>query len=69
VSTLQSGMGKSNVGQRIDRPYMRPQLALRNQRTQLIQLAAILPREHKVVARVLAPGLDQVLRLRYVSEF
>ena len=50
-----------NIGQRIDRPHMRPQPALRHQCAQLIELAAILPGEHEVIGRVLAPGLDQVL--------
>lgn len=57
-----------NIGQRIDRPHMRPQPALRHQCAQLIELAAILPGEHEVIGRVLAPGLDQVLRLRDVHD-
>ena len=56
-------MGRRNVRQRVHRAYMRPQLAAIDQRAQFVELAAVLTGEDEVVAGVLAPGLDQVLRL------
>ncbi len=47
---------------------MRPQLTAIYQCAQLIKLAAVLPGEYEVITRVLAPGLNWVLRLGNVHD-
>ncbi|MRT33384.1 zinc-binding dehydrogenase, partial [Xylella fastidiosa subsp. multiplex] len=49
-------------------PDVLPQLTARDQCAQFIQFAAVLPGKNEVVAGVLAPGLDQVLRLGDIDD-
>src|SRR5690606_2724141 len=68
IRTLQPGVGQWYVGERVDGAVVWPQVCVLYQGAQLIELAAVLAGEHEVVARVLAPGLQQVLWLRDVDD-
>lgn len=62
------GRGRGDVGKRIDGADMRAQPAALDQGAQLVELAAVLPGEDEVIARVPAPGLEEVLRLGEVDD-
>lgn len=61
-------MGERDVGQRIDGADVWSQLSALYQCALLIELATVLPSEHKVMTRVLAPSLNQVLWLCNVHD-